>query len=102
MSVPSLACVVDASVAIKLFVVEALSERADVLFAQLAADPPASLYVPDLFFVECANILWKHVRRFGYPADQAYQDIADLRALALYTTSTADLIATVLETALRH
>jgi hypothetical protein len=43
-------CVVDASVGIKLFLVEAGSEEAHRLFAELAADPPARFYVPDLFF----------------------------------------------------
>lgn len=95
-----LVCVIDASVAIKLFVVEPLSDRADQLFDYLAADPPAHFYVPDLFFAECANILWKHARRFGYPADNARQDVADLRALALRTISTADLIADALTIAL--
>ena len=94
--------VVDASVAIKLFVVEPLSERADALFDQLAAEPPAQLYVPDLLFVECANILWKHVRRFGYPAEHARQDVAALRALALRAVSTADLIDEALPLALAY
>jgi predicted nucleic acid-binding protein len=100
MSDRPLVCVIDASVAIKLFVNEPLSDRADRLFDHLAADPPAHFYVPDLFFVECANILWKHVRRFGYPAASARQDIADLRALALRTVSTADLIDDALTIAL--
>ena len=60
-------CVVDASVGIKLFLREPLSDAAHAFFAHLAEDPPARLFVPDLFFVECANILWKYVRRFGYP-----------------------------------
>jgi predicted nucleic acid-binding protein len=50
-------CVVDASVGIKLFLKEPLSERADILFSRLVDDPPARFYVPDLFFVECANVL---------------------------------------------
>jgi predicted nucleic acid-binding protein len=100
MNTPALECVVDASVAIKLFVVEPLSDRADILFDQLAQDPPARFYVPDLLFVECANILWKHVRRFGYPAENAREDVADLRALALHSVSTADLIADTLPIAL--
>lgn len=102
MSIASLECVVDASVAIKLFVIEPLSEQADALFAQLAHDPPARLYAPDLLFVECANILWKHVRRFGYPAESALQDLVDLRALALQSVSTADLMADALTIALAH
>ena len=94
------ACVIDASVGIKLFLQEDLSEKADQLFSQLAADPPAMFYVPDLFFIECANILWKYVRRFGYPVGIARQDLVDLGALSLHTVSTADLLLPSLELAL--
>jgi predicted nucleic acid-binding protein len=96
------ACVVDASVGIKLFVVEDLSEEADRLFGQLVGDSPASFYVPDLFYVECANILWKYVRRYGYPPENARQDVADLTALPLATVSTADLLESALDLALTY
>jgi predicted nucleic acid-binding protein len=102
MSAPPLEYVVDASVAIKLFVLEPLAERVDALFAYLAQDPPARFYVPDLLFMECANILWKYVRRFDYPAQNAREDMANLRALALHTVSTADLIGDALDIALAH
>ncbi len=95
-------CVVDASVGIKLFVDEPFSDVADRLFEELASNPLARFYVPDLFFVECANILWKYARRYGYPPDNARQDVADLRALALRTVSTADLIAPALELAMTY
>ena len=95
-------CVVDASVGIKLFVEEPFSDVADRLFEELASNPLARFYVPDLFFVECANILWKYVRRFGYPPENARQDVADLRALALRTVSTADLIVPALELAMTY
>lgn len=94
--------VVDASVGIKLFVAEPFSEAADRLLAGLTADPPTRFYVPDLFYVECANILWKYTRRFGYPAANARQDVRDLRALALRTVSTADLLEPALELALAY
>ena len=95
-------CVVDASVGIKLFVEEPFSDVADRLFEELASNPLARFYVPDLFFVECANILWKYVRRFGYPPENARQDVADLRALALLSVSTADLIIPALELAMTY
>lgn len=95
-------CVVDASVGIKLFMNEDLSEVADLLFARLAAQPAPQFYVPDLFYVECANILWKYVHRFGYSPENARQDVADLRTLALVTISTADLIEPALDLALTH
>jgi predicted nucleic acid-binding protein len=94
--------VVDASVGIKLFVVEDGSDLVSKLFAQLTADPPAQFYVPDLFFIECTNILWKYVWRFDYPAENARQDVIDLRALALITVSTVDLIEPALDLALKY
>lgn len=95
-------CVVDASVAIKLFVVEEDSDKATRLFERLTEEQPARFYVPDLFYVECANILWKYVRRFGYEADSARQDIPDLAAFDLVVVSTADLLETALNIALTH
>ena len=98
----SLDCVVDASVGIKLFLVEPLADRADALFAALADTPPARLYVPDLFYVECTNILWKYVRQFGYSAGSAQQDVADLVRLSLQVVSTASLAEAALALALEH
>ena len=95
-------CVVDASVGIKLFLAEEGSDAADALFAQLAQSPPARFYVPDLFYSECANILWKYVRYYGYPAGNARQDVADLLALRLQTVSTADVLAPALALALQY
>jgi len=95
-------CVVDASVGIKLFVEEPYSDVVDRLFDELAHNPLARFYVPDLFFVECTNILWKYARRFGYPLANARQDVADLRALALRTVSTADVIVPALELAITY
>jgi predicted nucleic acid-binding protein len=98
--VEPLALVVDASIGIKLFVLEDGSEKVDSLFQSLTLDPPSNLFVPDLFYVECANILWKYVQRFSYPAESARQDIADLQMLALHSLPTAALIADALELAL--
>ena len=95
-------CVVDASVGIKLFHVEPLADRADALFAALTLAPPVRLYVPDLFYIECTNILWKYVRRFGYPAKAAQQDVADLVRLPLHVAPTADLAEAALGLALDH
>ena len=51
--------VVDASVAVKLALPEALSDRAETLFGLLTTDPPVRLFVPDLFYIESANVFWK-------------------------------------------
>ena len=95
-------CIVDASVGIKLFLVEPLSDRAAALFAHLAAVPPARFYVPDLFYIECTNVLWKYTRRFGYPPETAQQDVADLVQLPLHTVSTGDLAGAALALAVTH
>lgn len=94
-------CVVDASVGIKLFVDEPFSEQAHWLFNGLASDPPAVYHVPDLFFIECANILWKYTRRFGRPLGDSLADLADLGRLALRVVSTADLMEETLALAVQ-
>jgi predicted nucleic acid-binding protein len=94
--------VVDASVAIKLFINEPFSDQAEALFWILEADPPGQLYVPDLFFIECTNILWKHIKRFGYPEDKAREDLAALKGLALHGIATIDLMEDALNIAVSH
>ena len=91
---------VDASVGIKLFVDEELSDRAAELFEGLAWEPPLHLYVPDLFYLECGNILWKYVRRFDYPTAQARESLSSLGALALQRLSDSLLVEESLDLAL--
>ena len=95
-------CVVDASVAIKLFLPEDYSSDVQEFFAQHFAQPHGCLFVPDLFFVECANILWKKIRREKYDACKAAADLATLRGFSLPTTLTADLMERALEIACAH
>lgn len=98
----NLDCVVDASVGIKFFLKEPLSDRADALFSYLSHIPTAHLYVPSLFFIECANILWKHVRRFEYPADVAGQHLANMVKLPLQSVPLEDLAEDALSLALYY
>src|SRR5689334_13831465 len=88
--------VVNASVGIKLFLDEEFSEQSYALFSHLAADPPAELFVPDLFYIECANILLKYMRRFGRSLEDSQADLIDLRRLALNSTATVDLMENAL------
>lgn len=94
--------VVDASAGIQLFVVEPLTEQVRKLFAPLAGGATTRFFVPDLFYSECANILWKYVRRQDYPALSAQQDLADLQGLNLQSVSTADLVTEAFGIALAH
>ena len=59
--------VIDASIAVKWVVPQPDSDRAEALL-----DHP--LVAPDLLFAECANVLWKKVRRGERSKDEA--DIA--------------------------
>jgi predicted nucleic acid-binding protein len=79
-----------------------LSAEAVALFALAGAPLPIELYVPDLFYVECANILWKHVQRSGHPVGKAQQDVQQLCLLRLHRTATADLASDALQIALAH
>ncbi len=94
-----LRCVIDASIAIKLFVSQSQSDLAINLFAKLEANPPAEFHIPEFFYVECANVLWQYVRRTNYPLLQAQQNISRLKLLALQPTPTSELVSEALETA---
>jgi len=87
-------CVVDASVMIELFLQEDLSEAVQQIVDEIVLNVagPTPLLVPDLFYVECGNILRSKVRFNGYPPQTAIQAMRYLRELALPTTSTADLV----------
>ncbi|MGH6635481.1 MAG: type II toxin-antitoxin system VapC family toxin [Gammaproteobacteria bacterium] len=75
--------VVDASVAVKLFVPEEFSTQARAIFARFASEDGAKLVVPDFFFLECANVFWKWVQRFAYPGLEAQTHLRDLASLGL-------------------
>lgn len=93
-------CVVDASVAIKLFIEQEGSEQAEALFAKLITEPDTELYVPELFYAECANVLWQYVRRANYPAAEAKASLVRLQALALQRVAIPDLVNEALEIAI--
>lgn len=92
---------VDASVAIKLYLVEPLATEAHALFAYLT-DPTTIFHVPDLFYVESANILWKQVQRGSCTVGQAAAHYAALATLPLQRTPTFDLAADALTIAAAH
>ena len=60
---------VDASVVLKWFVTEPLSEQARQLL-----DGQLDLHAPDILLAEFANIIWKKVRRGEIPDPQPYFD----------------------------
>jgi predicted nucleic acid-binding protein len=95
------ACVVDASVAVKLSLAEPLAAEAAALFGQLA-DPSTRFHVPDLFYAECANIFWKYTQRGLSTAAKLAADLAALQSLPLLRTPTFDVVADALAFAVAH
>ena len=85
-------CVVDTNIAIKQFIDDPLTEKVNKLFERLAKNPLAQFHVPDLFYVECANVLMRYVRANQCSAEEAALDLADLKALRIRSTPTKLLI----------
>ncbi|WP_315788806.1 type II toxin-antitoxin system VapC family toxin [Fischerella sp. JS2] len=93
--------VVDTSVCIKHLIPDPLSPKVDQLLAHIG-NPPNEFFVPDLFYIECANTLWKYVRAGLYPTAKVSTDLATLKALPLRVVSTADLMADAVSIALSY
>jgi predicted nucleic acid-binding protein len=93
---------VDASVGVKLFLDESGSEEAERLFALLGREPPHVIAVPDLFFIECANVFRSRVHRRLMTAERAREAFAILRTLPLQSVSSSELAPIALDLALAH
>jgi predicted nucleic acid-binding protein len=96
------AFIVDASVGVKLLLPEALSDRAQIIFDLLRPPSSGRLLVPDLFYLECANALWKHVRRGTLSEAEVVSRMQQLRQLPLRVSPTPDLVEEALKLAVRH
>lgn len=94
--------VIDASAALPLFIQGPLSEVAAALFDGLASEPPVALFVPDLFYIEVTNVLWKYVRWQGLDPALAQEYVAQLGRLQLQPTPTAELMDDALALAVAH
>ncbi len=93
------ACVIDASVTAMLFLPDPLAPQARQIFDGLLHEPPATLYAPDLLYVECANVLCKHVRRRLYEHADVQSDMAILRSLRIKSYPTQGLVEAAVELA---
>jgi predicted nucleic acid-binding protein len=89
------ACVLDASVAVKWFLrgaTEALAAEAGQVLEAYAAGR-LRLLVPDLFWLEVGNVLWKAVRQGRMSRASADQALAALQDRRIATAPTAPLLA---------
>ncbi|MEH2451835.1 type II toxin-antitoxin system VapC family toxin [Nostoc sp.] len=89
--------VLDASVAIKWFVPEVHSDKARRLLTN-----NYTFLVPDFFFAEVANVLWKRVRRGEDTADNAKQTLTDLNTIPLEVYLSRPLMPLALDIAIQN
>lgn len=87
--------VVDASVGIKWFVPEIYSESARHLLSGTH-----QLLVPDLFFPEITNVLWKRVRRGEDSPTSARATLADVQKVPLQVYASRALMPAALDLAM--
>jgi predicted nucleic acid-binding protein len=87
----SLRCVIDTNICIKQFINDPLTPKVNQLFDHLN-DPSCEFYIPDLFYIECANVFWKYVRANLYSIEQVETDLSDLKDLRLQVTAAKDLM----------
>ncbi|MBL8800079.1 MAG: type II toxin-antitoxin system VapC family toxin [Planctomycetia bacterium] len=87
-----IACVIDASVLIKLVVSETDSDKVRALFDHLVLDPAAQFHVPEFCLLECTNILWKQARKKILSISDANLKLQMMRGLALQIEPLGDLL----------
>ena len=91
--------VVDASVVVKLYLPEELSDVTEALFE---APGTKSFFVPDIFYCECANIFWKNVRRLKIQPVNAQSNLRGLMDLIIFPVSSTELLYDTLDLALEY
>jgi len=96
------ALVVDASVAVKLFLPEELADRAEQIFSLMDADDPSVIFVPELFFLECANVFRSRCKLRAMKPDEAKAALEILHSLPLQSLSMKELSGMALDLALEH
>jgi len=76
--------VIDASVVIKFYVPEILSDRAQEVMLQ-AANGELTLLAPDLLYPETGNILWKKQRLHELTTDEVEEIVDAITSLPIKT-----------------
>jgi predicted nucleic acid-binding protein len=94
-----LTCVIDTNILLKHFIPDPLSPQVDLLLTHLTHEQ-TSIHIPDLFYIENANVLWKYVRAGQLNSQQAQAHLKTLKALPFQVTSTSDLLEAALNIAL--
>ena len=93
--------VIDASVLIKLFIPEILSEKADELNKQVG-EGDLKLLAPDLIFAEVGNIIWKKHRRKELIRSEAEEIVDAIVAVPIETESSRALLPLAVDIGLAY
>lgn len=94
--------VLDASVAIKWILPEdqePFSEEAKLLLEQ-GARGEIRFSVPDIFWAEISNVIWKSLRRGKLNGAEALEAMKDLMALEVQVAQTREFLPSAFETAI--
>jgi predicted nucleic acid-binding protein len=91
----------DTSVSTKQFIDDPLTSKVNQLLDYIAY-PETEIFVPDLFYIESTNTLWKYVRAGLYSATQVQTDLANLKSLSLRVVSTAELMEDAFQIAFNY
>ncbi|MEL6269498.1 MAG: type II toxin-antitoxin system VapC family toxin [Chloroflexota bacterium] len=92
--------ILDASIVVQHFIQDAQTEHVDALFDMVGDTVTA--HIPQFCLLECANVLWKHVRFHGVSKEDALQLTRDMDNLSLNITPVQDLLPRALEIGLTH
>ena len=102
MTVPLKRWVLDASAGVKLVLPEEHSIVVRSMVWQTTAPKHEFVIVPDLFYMECANVLWKKVRHEAYPPEFAHIGFSRLISFGFPTTPSSILAPRTLDIACRY
>jgi predicted nucleic acid-binding protein len=94
-------CVLDTNICIKQFINDPLTPKVNQLFDHLN-EPSSDFYVPDLFYIECANVFWKYVRSNLYTIEQVEADLEDLKQLRFQIAIAKDLMTEAVQIGLSY
>jgi predicted nucleic acid-binding protein len=102
------AFVLDASVAVKWLVPAPAPSQSETLIAesiqllQRYSDGEVNFFVPDVFWAEVGNVMWKGVRQRRWSSVVAESAIEEIRNRNFFTVSTLTLLPEAIKIALIH
>jgi predicted nucleic acid-binding protein len=92
--------VMDASVIIEYLVLSQNTSKVRGFFGQLTDDD--TLIIPEFCLLECANVLWKHIRFHGMRPDTSFELLDILKQMPLKSVMVSPILNQALQIAIQH